>query len=150
MIDKLKQDLAMVAQRCPSGALVATADFSGYLVNDLLPFLGNIVEEIEAQDGVIEDLVRGTSEVLHTDSAEKLAALIVTGTALASELRTRAGNDRRLLELVKTWQTQAAEATALIEDVTIPDEEEDDEEGEEGEEEGDETPVTPGAAGDTQ
>ena len=140
-IETLKQDLKQVTlaiQKDALGPLVSAEDLAKFLRDNLLPWLEAAAEEVGEMDESIEDLVHQTPDVLHTDSSELFASVIAGGILLVNELRTRVGNDGRLLKLIREWTVQAKQAGELLEDITIPDED--------GEEEGDEVPATPTAA----
>lgn len=127
-IDKLREDLAEVTKRVPTGPLVTAADIGTFLHDDFLPLVESMVAESSEQDEVIGDLVRKTSEVLHTESAGVFAAIIEAGKVLVGELRTRVGNDRRVLTLIKEWTELAAAGEEILQEIVIPDDEDEDDE----------------------
>lgn len=120
-IEQLKTDLKSVIEAIPAMG----SDLPDYLRNNLLPLFEAVVAELGEQDEAIADLVQGASEVLHTESAGVFAAIIVSGRALAAELRTRAGNDHRLLALVKEFGELADQGEEILNDIVIPDVDED-------------------------
>lgn len=129
-IDTLKEDLDQVVKAAPTGALVTGVDVAAFLTDNLLPLLQAFCGELSEQDACIEDLVSKSAEVLHTDSAAVFAGIIASGVAIAAELRTRAGNDRRLLAMIKEFGDLALEGKELLEDIVIPDDEDDDDDEE--------------------
>jgi hypothetical protein len=146
-IETLKTEIKAVVAAAPSGVLVTAPDLADYLRNNLLPLLEAVVTEVSEQDESIADLVEKASEILHTDSGSVFAALITAGRAIAAELRTRAGNDKRLLTMIKEFGELAEEGESILEDIVIPDTEDDDDEPEETPETPAPvaTPATPGA-----
>jgi hypothetical protein len=121
-IEQLREDLTQVAARIPSGPLTSAAELAAYIKNDLVPFIGSAVDEIEEIDESVGDLVNQTPDALHEETAAVFAGIIASGSVLAGELRARAGNDQRLLALLKEWGKLAEKGKELLDDITIPDE----------------------------
>ena len=120
-IETLKQDLQQVTAAIASTTLI---DFSTFMQSQLLPWLESLVDEVSEMDESIEDLVHQSVEVLHTESAEVFAGLIAGGAMIATELLTRAGDDKRLIAMVKEWRALATQGKAILEEIVIPDDEE--------------------------
>lgn len=128
-IEQLKEDLKAVIGRVPTGPLTTAAEIGGYLKNDLLPFIESTVGEMEEMDGTIEDLVNQAQDVIHDATAQVFLGIITSGLLLVRELRTRVGSDRRLLDACKEWEDLARQGSELLEDITIPDDEDEEQEG---------------------
>jgi hypothetical protein len=131
-IESLKQDFATIvmtsAPRATPERPVEAADIAAFLNNNLLPWLENATEELGGIDEVVEDLVHQTPDVLHTENAELFAGLIVAGRVLMAELKARIGTDQRVGNLIKEWNALANEAMTVIDEILIPDEEDDEDE----------------------
>lgn len=123
-IEQLQDDLKQVIGAVPSGPLVTAPEIAAYLKNNLLPLVESTVDELAEVDGSVGDLVTQAQDVLHEDSAQVFAGIIASGKVLISELRTRIGNDHRLLKAIKEWEELAKEGAQLLDDITIPDDEE--------------------------
>lgn len=122
-IVQLQEDLLAVTNAIPQGPLVSAADLSNYLKNNLVPLLSATVSELEEMDGAIGDIVNQTEDVLHQESAEVFMGIIASGLLLINELATRVGDDRRLLGAIKEWRKVAKKGEELINNITIPDDE---------------------------
>lgn len=142
MIDQLKEDLASVISRMPSSELTTSADLRKFLVDEMLPFIGTLVDEIAEQGDDIATLAEQSDDILHSESAAVFAAIIVTGRVLMSELKKRAGKDATLIAQVGAWMGLATQGEKLLEEITLEDSEDGDED------EAPEDPETPQAADD--
>lgn len=138
-IEQLQADLKQVITAVPSGPLVTAPEIGSYLKNNLLPLFQSLADELGEVDDSVCDLVNRAVDVLHEDNAQVFAGVIASGKLLVGELRTRIGSDRRLLDAIKEWETLAKEGVQILEDITIPDDEDPDE--------GDEQPEPPGEEG---
>lgn len=143
-IETLKEDAKRVIAALPTGITVTADQLSAFMRDNLLPLAESLIEEIGEVDGVVDDLVHQTQEVLHDESAEVFAGIITGGEVLVTELRTRCGNDQRILTLIRAWLELAKRGKQILEDVVVPEEYEDDEDGDG--EDGDEDPASPGTA----
>lgn len=140
-IETLKQDLKQIMASAPrptfaEGDGSVTAErVAGFLANDLLPLIETLVDEVSEQDECIEAMVNQTEDILHEENAAVFSGIIVGAAALVAELRTRAGNDKRLLTMIREWQTLAAQGKTILEEITIADEDEGEGEGDEDQDE---------------
>jgi hypothetical protein len=142
MIDQLKTDFAAVVARLPNGPLVPASDVRQFLADELLPFVGSMLEEIDDIDATIAALAEGSEDVLHADSAAVFAALIVSGRALMLDLKKRVAHDPQAVAAVGVWMDLASKAESLLEDITLdePEEGAESEEEEEPQEDDEEDP----------
>jgi hypothetical protein len=122
-IEQLKTDLKQVIQACPADP----AEIPGYLQNYLLSWLEATCDEIGEMDDAIENLVHESEDILHSDNAAMFAGVITSGMVLATELAARAGNDQRLLKVIKEFRALAKQASDVLEEITIPDDDEEEE-----------------------
>jgi len=129
-IEQLQQDLTQIMGRLLANPPTTTADLVLFLSDNLLPWLQSQAEELGEMDEAIEDVVHQSVDVLHPESGEVFAGIITSGTAIAAELATRAGNDARLLKVIKEFRTLAARGTQLLEEIVLEDDEDDDEDDE--------------------
>jgi len=136
-IDQLKADLLAITSR-----LEHAQDIAGWIRDDLLPYLESQANEMAAMDEAIGDIFHQSEDVLHSESAAIFAAVITSGLVLAAELKTRIGNDRRLLRVIEEFGGLAKQAQELLGEITLVDEEEDDVD----EEDDEDKPATEGSA----
>ena len=125
-IVQLQEDLQAISKAIPDGPLVSAAELRDYIRNNLVPFLSAQVSEVEEMDGAISDIVNQSEDVLHQESAEVFIAIITSGLLLINELATRIGNDQRLLAAIKEWKKVAKRGEEIVNDITIPDDEDED------------------------
>lgn len=130
-IEQLKADLKEVMAAAPSGALVTAEEVAAFQRNNLLPLLETMFDEVGEMDDTIEDLVHRSADVLHVESAAVFAGIIEGAALLVAELKTRVGDDRRLLKAIREWSELAKQGQELLEEITILDPEDDEEEGDE-------------------
>lgn len=102
------------------------ADFVKHLNDTLWPMLANVVEEIADIDETVSDMYEHAEDILQPETGDHLLAVIAGAEVLVAELKTRVGNDARLLLAIKEWAVKSAEAKQAITDITIATEEEDD------------------------
>lgn len=136
MIEELKNDLKLVTAAIPTGPLVTATEVSDYLRNNLLPFVESMLGDMEEIDDSVFALVHETEDILHSTNAAVFAAVIASSTVLVAELRKRIGNDRPLLKAVHEFNALVTKATAILNEITVPDEDEDEDEVEETEVDG--------------
>lgn len=120
-IEQLQKDLSTVTSKCP-GDLGAIPD---YLHNFLLPFLESTVEELSAVDEVVYGLVHDAEDILHEESGAVFAGIITSGMAICTELAQRAGNDPRILKLVREFRDLAKQGKEILEEIVMVDDAED-------------------------
>lgn len=123
-IQQLQADLSEVIKALPAGPLVSGPDLADYLKHNLLPLLESHVNETAEIDEAVENLVKHEADILHEETAAVFASVIVSGRELAKELAARMGNDQRLHKLVKEFREVATEAEAILDEITVPDDEE--------------------------
>lgn len=128
-IAQLKQDLTQITE----AATASNLDPAAYMRDNLLPWMESLVNEVNEMDGAIEDLVHESADVLHEENGAVFAGIIAGGLALATELAQRAGNDPRLIKIIREYRDLAKQGSAILEEIVLPDDEDD----EEGEAEGD-------------
>lgn len=138
-IETLQDDLKEIIKRAAPGPErdeSPTGAWS-FMADNVLPWLETLIDEVGEMDAAIYAAVHGTEDVLHTESAQVFVGLIASGAVLIRELETRIGNDQRILGLIREYKTVSKEATALLQEITVPDDEDDqdDEEGGEPQEE---------------
>jgi hypothetical protein len=107
--------------RVPIGPTTTALEVGSFLRDELLPFAETLVGEIGEMDEAIDDLVHQTPDVLHTESATVFASVLAAGSAIAAELRTRAGNDARLLRALREFDALVKEAKVILDDIVISD-----------------------------
>lgn len=131
-VEELQDDLRSLGEKLKADPPASVAGVVLWMQNELLPWLDNFTKEAEEIDEAVEDIVHQSAEILHQESGEVFAALIASGLAIATELVQRAGNDQRLLKIVREFREKAAEGKDILEEIVIedPDEEEPDEEPE--------------------
>lgn len=127
-IDSLQADLKGIIVSAPKFSPLE-GDYSekvdNFLHNQLLPYLENQVGEMVEQDNAIYALVHQTEDILHTENAALFMGLIEAAEQLVGELRTRVGNDHRILGLITAWKRLALQAKEVIEDIGVPDDDDD-------------------------
>lgn len=116
-IEQLQKDLGTVTSKCPSD-LGAIPD---YLHNYLLPFLETTVEELSAVDEVVYGLVHEAEDILHEESGAVFAGIITSGMAICTELAQRAGNDSRIMKLVREFRDLAKQGKEILEEIVMVD-----------------------------
>ena len=110
-----------------------------HLNDTLWPLLSNVVEEVADIDETVSDMYEHAEDILQPDTGAQLLAVIAGAEILVGELKTRVGNDARLLAAIKEWSAKAAESKQAITDITITTEEEDDDDddGDDDDDDGD-------------
>jgi hypothetical protein len=138
-IETLKADLNDITASASAHALEEKAGAAppvwGWLRDNLLPWIQGMADEVEEMDEAIHDVVNQSVDVLHPESAEVFAAIIAAGATMAAELRTRVGDDRRLLKSISEYIALLGRGKELLEDIYISDDD-DDGEDDEGDDEG--------------
>jgi hypothetical protein len=125
-VETLKQDLEQVIASIPQGPLTTAVDLAGFICNNLVPFVENIVDELVEQDECIGALVNESEDILHEENAEVFAGIIASGKVLIGELRVRIGNDKRVLGLIREYEILAAKGARILTEIVIPDDDADD------------------------
>lgn len=142
-IETLKSDLDDIVKSA-NELQQPQPDVFAWLTNHLLPWTQSLTEEVAEMDKAIQDLVDESVDVLHSDSAELFARIIAGGAKMAAELRTRVGDDRRVLKEVADYVALLGQGKSLLEEIYIADDEEE-EEGEEEDDQSEEEQTSPGA-----
>jgi hypothetical protein len=145
-IEQLQQDLKDLMGGLLASPPDSTAGLVLFLQDNLLPWLQTQAEELGEMDEAIEDIVHQSAPVLDAESGAVFAAIITSGMAIATELATRAGNDQRLLRVIKEFKTLAAQGTQILEEIVLEDDEGEDEDEESDDDELEEAPADNGAA----
>jgi hypothetical protein len=91
----------------------------GFVVNELLPYLESLTQEVGEMDEALQEVVEEMPEALHGESAAVFAGIITSGRVLINELANRAGNDTRLQAAIREWRKIATKGEALLEEITI-------------------------------
>lgn len=131
-MEQLKTDWDLVKQAAAekfgkTPALATANEIAQFMSGDLLPWMDAFLEEVAEIDESVGDIVLKQEDVLHEDNAEIFAGIIASGRVLiGKELRSRCGNDRRLLKAIDEWMALSQDGEAILEDITIPDPEPDD------------------------
>lgn len=140
-IEELKQDINATLVKLAESPPTTIDNVTQFLRMELVPLMQAVVDEIDEIDSAVGDIVHGSEDVLHSESAAVFAGIIASGTVIATELAQRAGNDKRLQGILKEFHALCKEGTALLAEIVLEDEEEDDGE----EEEDDADAAKPGA-----
>ena len=143
-METLRIDLKSITEAAPKFSPVESdyvERLDGFIHNQLLPWMDNQVTEMEAQDDAVYALVHQTEDILHSENAALFMSIIETAEQLiGAELRTRVGNDQRILNLIGAWKKLAAQGREVLEDIVIPDEEYEEEDEEEDDDDTEESP----------
>jgi hypothetical protein len=144
-------DLVAYSERI-AAASPSSLDLHAELSNNILPILAglfegigeDVLDELADHEGAIDELMDQSTDVLHPDTAVKIAGTIEFGKAIAIELETLVKKvkvddltRKRIKDLISTFREGAAASLDIIQQITIPldelpdDEDEDDVEGEE-------------------
>lgn len=113
----LRQDLTDII-----GKATTATEPMPFMRDELLPWLSAFLDEVTEIDSAVEATVYELEDVLHTENSQTIAGLITLSRAIATELRTRAGNDSRLLQLIKEHEKKCTEVAGILDEITIPDE----------------------------
>lgn len=124
-----REELPALAANPEPAAIVA------FFRDTMFPIFGQVIEEIEEIDEAVEDLGADAEDILQPESAEAFGVVIVTGQVVVSELKKRlsATEDARLLKVCLEFEEQLKKASQVLEDVFVPQTEEDPEDPEEPE-----------------
>lgn len=107
------------------GTTPTSTDIGAFLRDMLVPFLENHVTESTEQESMLADILEQADEILHSESAELFGAVITGGLFIAEELKKRVGGDIKLRKAIDEFEDNAKNAAAVLEEITIPDDEED-------------------------
>jgi hypothetical protein len=148
MIEDLKTELKRMEEGVAEGASSnASAESAWAFMRDsVVPFLSLVVDEMGEMDETLEEAYHEMPDALHAETAQVFAGIITSGAILVQELRTRVGNDQRLIRMIKEWTQLAADGTKILSEITIPDRGEDDDDDDEGEGDAPDAPATEGGA----
>lgn len=150
-IETLKDDAKAVGDQLDAmnSALTTAPELCDFMKNNLIPLQQSIVAELAEMDDTVRDVYEGADDILQPETGELLAAVVVGAMGIIAQLKAKLdkGNiaDRKALAAIKEWEAIAKEAAATIEEITIPDDEEDEaaevEEDDEDEEDEDEDEI---------
>lgn len=149
-VEQLIADLSTLVQAVKGfGPLTSAPDIGAFLKQQLVPFVESMATELVEVNSDIEDLVFKSNDILHADTAELFVGVCVSGRVLMKELEQRAGNDRRVLDMIKEWRNLATQAEQVVKDITYiePEDEEEPEPEDEEEPEDPDAPEEPPVAG---
>jgi hypothetical protein len=139
-IMQLQADLKELMGRLLAEPPATTPALVLWLQDNLLPWLQSQSEELGEMDEAIESIIHDSVDVLHPESGAVFAGIITSGLAIATELAARAGNDQRILTVVKEFRVLAVQGKEILEEIVLDDEDDEDDEDED-EEEDDEAPA---------
>lgn len=119
----LRKDMAESAVKLETlGAMSSLEEVVAFLKDTLWPTLEALSEETEQIDGCVEDLLNGSEDILQPETAQVFAAMVVSGRVIAGELRKRLRPEESALRsTLDEFERMATEATAALEEITIPD-----------------------------
>lgn len=123
--DQLHKDIKEnIKQAMQMGALTTPLEIVQHLQNTLWPTLELVAEEMVEQDGCIEDLMNNSEDILQPETGAKLMTFITASVVLAGELRRRIGpgDDPKHLKALAEFDALANECTAIVQEITIPEE----------------------------
>lgn len=125
-LEDLQADLAAnMAEAKNLSALSSIGDIANHLNNTLWPFVQNVVAEQAEMDTALRDMYENSEDILQYETGKQLATTIGGAMTLVNELEARAGGDARLLAAIKEWRAHAKESSELLEDITLPDADDD-------------------------
>lgn len=135
-LQELESDLKSLGEKLRMDPPASAAGVVLFLQNELVPWLQDLTKETVEIDESVEDLVHGSAEILHEESGAVFAGIIASGLAIATELAQRAGNDQRILKIIREFRQIAKEGSDILDEIVIPDPEDGDDEaeGDEGDE----------------
>lgn len=107
------------------GTTPTSLDIANFLRDTLVPFLENHVAESAGQEDMLADILEQADEILHSESAELFGAVITGGLFIAEELKKRIAGDIKLKKAIEEFEDNARNAASVLEEITIPDEDED-------------------------
>ncbi len=142
-IEQVQADLKEIMGRLLAEPPTSTPEVVIFLRDNLLPWLQSAAEEWGEMDEAIEDIVHQSVDVLHSESGAVFAGIITSGLAIATELATRAGQDQRLLRVIKEFRALAAQGKQILEEIVLEEDDDDDEGDDEGEADDDDEAGTP-------
>ena len=126
-IQDLRSDLtANLASAARLSAFSTTEEVVAHLKNTLWPFLENVVGEISDQEDVLDELYHQSEDVLQPETGKLLLSVIAGAVLLADDLERRAAGDAKTLAAINEWRALAQKAATTIEEISIPEDEEDD------------------------
>lgn len=147
-VEQLKQDLKdnMGALK-EMGAFTTPEELVKHLRNSLWPMLEAFADELEEQDGCIEDLLNGSEDILQPETGGKFLACFASATMLVGELAKRLtpSDDPKLRASIAEFNALANDCIGTVQEITIPEvgdaddgdedaDEDDDEDADEAEE----------------
>lgn len=92
-----------------------------HLVNSVWPFQEAMLEEIAEQAEELDKVVDEAGDMLQPETAAPIAALIVLSLKVADELDKRLmPSDLELRGVLVELRKQAAESSAILDEVTVP------------------------------
>ncbi len=142
-IEELKSDHAAIEDKIRSmvPALTTAPELASFLQNELMPLLGNFVSELAEMDDTVQDIYTGADDILQPETGGLFAAAIsgAMGILTVLEKRLVATNleDAKILKALKEWKPIATEALETIQEITIPDTDDDEGDEDDGDEDGD-------------
>lgn len=134
-IEDLESDLdANVAQLQSLSSMSTVGDVVDHLKKTLWPFLENVVKvELKEMDGSISDVVNNAEDILQPETGRLFSTVVLGGIGLVGELEkrlTKSAEDTKILSGIREWQKYAQEATEVLSEIVLPEEEDDEPETE--------------------
>jgi hypothetical protein len=137
-IEKLREDMrestSQLAALAAPGLAPSVESVVSFLRLTLWPTIEAVVDELSDVDGCVEDLLNDSEDILQPKTAELFAALVVAGREIAAELGKRltsSASDADAKKLVAGFADLSNAAEAAIQEITIPDDDEDGEDEDE-------------------
>lgn len=140
-MEALESDFEEIKSATKSlGPLTSTHELVTFLKTQLVPFIEAHVAETTEIDGCVSDLMDRTEDILHPETAQVFAAAFAVSRAVAAKLlevvpKGEDGkvSDPQVHKLLQQWEAFTVGAERMLEEITIPDAEEDDEDEDPGE-----------------
>lgn len=121
-VDEMRADITRLADKVAMKDM--PVDVRAYLADNLWPFLEGVVDRLEEHDGLIDECIEQTEDVLHAETAQLIGKPIGVGMALCTELERRLGGtpvDMKVRAMVAEYRVSAKIALETLQDIAIPD-----------------------------
>lgn len=131
-----------------STTLTTSGELISFVKNNLVPFIESHVAETADIDECVADMVEHAEDILQPDTAKIFAGCIQGGLAMALKLEEVLAKDASgkladpvLAKLIADYRNLAQVGGQLLDEITMPDDEEDDEEEDDDEDDLDDDDV---------